>query len=317
MKHNKLKIVFMGTPGCACPFLEYLEKNYDVVLVCTAPDKRRGRNMEIGASSVKEKALSLGLNILQPKDLEDKEIARAIKDVNPDALVVIAYGYKLTKNILDIPRYGSINIHFSLLPKYRGAAPAAWAIANGETKSGVTGFILNEKIDAGGILCQEEVAIEDSDTQETLMAKLVVKGLQILPKTLDKLVSKEAGKKQEESTGMYARKLQKEDGLIKWDLSNVEIYNKMRAFTPWPGAYTYLNGETLKLFSASCDKNKEKGTKPGTIIDITSERGMQVQCGTGTIWIKDVQAQGKRRMSIYELSVGRKLKIGDIFENKV
>ncbi|MFH1715082.1 MAG: methionyl-tRNA formyltransferase [Elusimicrobiota bacterium] len=314
MNENKLRIVFMGTPDCARPFLEYLAKQYNVTLVCTAPDKKRGRNMEIGESGVKKTAAKLGLKIFQPEDLKSEETLRVIKDADPDALVIIAYGYKLNKNILSIPKYGSINIHFSLLPDYRGASPAAWAIVNGETKTGVTGFILNEMIDAGGILCQEEVNIDDNDSRETLMVKLIDKGLVILPKTLEKLVNGDKGKKQGKKDVMYARKLKKEDGLIDWSLSNVDLNNRIRAFAPWPGAYTYLNGSILKFFGASCDKG-QKGETPGRVLDINKEKGMRVQCGKGAIWIQEAQFPGKNRMSAYDLFLGRKLKIGDVFKS--
>ncbi|MFC1512610.1 methionyl-tRNA formyltransferase [bacterium] len=318
MKKKKLNIVFMGTSLCACPFLEHIIKNEKLLAVFTAPDEHAGRHMKIQLPPVKKISLDHECKVIQAHNLKNIEVIQSVKDLNPDLLIVISYGYKIPSEILEIPGLGSINIHFSLLPKYRGAAPVNWALANGEIETGVTSFFLNDKMDSGDIICQKKININNEDNAVTLMDKLVILGVDVLKETIELIKSgKILAKSQDLNKVTHAPKLRKKDGLINWNETNIEIVNRIRAFYPWPGSYTYIKDHDslvlTKLFDPEIEENGACAGKQGEILDISREKGMQVCCGRGLIWIGEMQLAAHKRMKPYDLYIGRKIKKGDIF----
>lgn len=315
-----ISVLFMGTPSCAVPFLTFLAEREHVVGVYTAPDEPQGRHLHLHAPPVKIAALEKGLPVFQPTSLNDPAVIASLQQVAPDLIIVVAYGYKLPSAIIALPQYGCVNIHFSLLPKYRGAAPVARAIARGETVTGATSFFITDTMDAGDIIHQSSLPIDDNDTTETLLDTLVLKGIGVLAATLFAIKSdgvERVVQNPEEATS--APKLKKTDGNIQWNLSNYVIRNRMRAFHPWPGSYTHIMHEAqptvIKLFHATYGDTVENSTeKPGTILAVCKDNGVHVQCGEGTLWIRDVQFPGGKMMPAYEAYIGRKFSVHQCFE---
>src|SRR5689334_21710082 len=236
-----LNLVFCGTPQFAVPTLEKLfEAGFAVRLALTQPDRPKGRGLELVASPVKQAALRLGVSLYQPEKIKNNEELRArLREINPDAIIVVGYGRIIPKWMLDLPRFGNINLHASLLPKYRGAAPIQWAIASGEQVTGVTTMRIDEGLDTGDILLQQDLAINDDDTSETLAPRLVALGANLMIETLQRL--QEGGitpQKQNDADASLAPILTKEDGRIDFHRTSQEIYNRLRGFQPWPGAFT-------------------------------------------------------------------------------
>jgi methionyl-tRNA formyltransferase len=313
---KKLKTIFMGTPLCACPFLKFLIEKEQVVSVFCGPDVKAGRCMKLHIPEVKQLGLDNSIDILQPEKLNDPLVIDKIKKMEPDLILVVAYGYKIPSEILSIPKYGSINIHFSLLPKYRGASPVVWSIINGEKITGVTSFFITEKMDSGDIIFQKEINIDKNDNAQTLMNKLIDLGLDVLDETVSLVkTDKIKIKKQDLSLVSYAPKLNKELGKINWQNENFKIHNLIRGLYPWPGTYTFLKKDIVKLFDSELNDLESKEI-PGTIIEISKEKGLLISCGKGTLWIKNVQLAGNRKISGYDLYVGRKIKTGDVFSNE-
>jgi methionyl-tRNA formyltransferase len=322
-KKSKLRIIFMGTPEVAVPFLKKIIEIENVVAVFTSPDLPAGRHMKIKESPIKIEAKKNNIKTFQPNYLKDEKIIKQIQSLQPDLIITVAYGYKIPDVIINIPTFKSINIHFSLLPKYRGAAPVNWAIINGEKETGVSSFYLCDKMDAGDLIYQKQIPITDEDTSETLMSKLIDVGLQTMEETISGIKNKTlASSKQNEISNIktkIAPKLKKLDGKINWSLSNTEIINKMRGLVSWPGAYTHLdsidNLLLIKLFEPKIHYLEEEGNIPGEVLNISKDRGILVKCGSGAIWIKKVQLEGHKIVSGYEFYVGRKIQKGDIFES--
>ncbi|MFC1485042.1 methionyl-tRNA formyltransferase [bacterium] len=319
-KNNKLRVIFMGSPNASVPFLQRLIRNENVIAVFTAPDLPAGRHMKIRQTAVKATALENDLMIFQPNSLKDEKIEKQIRRLSPDIIIVVAYGHKIPDSILDIPRYKSINIHFSLLPKYRGAAPIQWALVNGEKETGVTSFYLCNRMDAGDIIYQEKMQINDSDNSEKLLEKLLKLGFGVLDKTLDLIrEQKVEAIKQDNSQATLAPKMKKKDGQIDWGMTSQEILNRMKAFHPWPGSYTYLTGAEksymVKLFQPKIRYIEEEGNLPGEVLAISKTRGLLLKCGHGALWIKKAQMEGHKVVTGYEFFVGRKIQKGDIFES--
>lgn len=284
-------IVFMGTPAFAGPTLEALIKaGFDVKLVLTQPDRPVGRGQKLSIPPVKAIALENNIPVLQPERLKgNEEVFEAIKAAAPDAIVVVAYGQFLPKSILDLPPFGCVNVHASLLPKYRGAAPIQWAIANGESTTGVTTMLMAQKMDAGPILLQEETPILPEDTTETLSLRLSEMGGKLLVETLHRLfVGTVIPQAQDETQVTFASLIKKEDGVINWERPATEIANRIRAFSPWPGSTTVLDGKPVKVREAIALPGE--GT-PGEIVGLTSE-GWQVGTGEGLLLIKQIQIPG-------------------------
>ncbi len=316
-----MNIVFMGTPDFAVPSLKSLiESKYNVATVITQTDKPKGRKSQLCTPPVKNIALDSGLKIVQPENVNDKIIIEKLKEIKPDVITVVAFGQKISSEILDLPRYKCINIHASLLPKYRGAAPINWALINGEEETGVTSIILQEKMDAGRMIIQKSIRISPDETAGKLNNRLSTLGAEVL---MDSLKQIETGTAkytlQDEKLVTYAPKLKKKDGLINWNHSTEEIHNFVRGMNPWPTAYTTLtrNASEERIIILKTDPDTPSDTETnktlGTIIDI-SDRGIKVATKNGCIWIKEVKPEGKQSMSAVAFSRGRDVKVNYLFQ---
>lgn len=301
-----MNVIFMGTPEFAVPTLEKLHENgYDIKLVVTQPDKPSGRGKKLKKSDVKEKAEELGLNIFQPNKIKRQENIDVLKSCEPDFIVVVAYGQLLNKEILDLPKYGCINVHASLLPKLRGAAPLNWAIINGEKASGVTTMLMDVGIDTGDMLLKSEIDITEDMNVGELHDALMFKGANLLIETLKGIEKKEINKiKQDDSLSNYAPILNKENTKINWNDKAEEIHNKIRGLTPWPSAYFMLDDKSVKVYKASYDKEKSE-FEPGFVLKVNDE-GIFVSSGDGVVIIKELQMPGKNKMSINAYLRGNK-----------
>ncbi len=310
----------MGTPDFAVPSLKSLiESKYNVATVITQTDKPKGRKSQLCTPPVKNIALDSGLKIVQPENVNDKIIIEKLKEINPDVITVVAFGQMISSEILDLPRYKCINIHASLLPKYRGAAPINWALINGEEEAGVTSIILQEKMDAGKMITQKSIRIGPDETAGELNNRLSILGAEVL---MDSLKQIETGAVkytlQDEKLVTYAPKLKKKDGLINWNHSTEEVHNFVRGMNPWPTAYTTLirNTSEERIIILETEKDTPSDTEtnkiPGTIIDI-SDRGIKVATKNGCIWIKEVKPEGKQSMSAVAFSRGRDVKVNYLF----
>lgn len=306
-----MKIVFMGTPDFAVPALDLLvERGEDIVGVVTMPDRPKGRGRKLKAPPVKETAERNRITVFQPREIKDTFFISNLKELNPDVIVVVAFGHILSKEILKIPRFGCVNLHASLLPRYRGAAPINWAIINGEKMTGVTTMLMDEGLDTGDILLQQEVGMEEEDTAENLHDKLAKTGAELMIETLHRL--KEGNitpVPQDHSKATMSPMLKKGDGLIDWEKGAKEISNLIRALTPWPGAFTHLQGKILKIFKVIALERDSKNITPGTITEI-DEKGITISTGKGFVLIKEIQLQDHNKMGVADFLRGQKYKIG-------
>lgn len=308
-----MKVMFMGTPSFAVPTLEMLiHSKHEVVTVVTQPDRPKGRGNKVQASPVKEVALENDINIIQPEKIKNEEVVAQIKKINPDLIVVVAFGQILSKEILDIPKYGCINIHGSLLPKLRGAAPIQWAIVNGETKTGVTIMYMDVRCDTGDIILKSEIDIEENDTAGTIHDKLSYIGADALKQTIQLIeegyISRE---KQDDSLATYAPPLDKKMGLIDWSKSAQEIKCLVKGLNPWPSAYSFYEGKTLKIWDCNVIEEDNKDGHSGQIVNILPNEGIIIQTGYGQLLITEVQLQGRKRMMASEFVKGCNLEIND------
>lgn len=301
-----MDVVFMGTPGFAVVTLERLyEKGHNIKLVVTQPDKPSGRGKKLRKSDVKEKAEELGLNIYQPYKIRSNESIELLKSCEPDVIVVVAYGQILSEAVLKIPRYGCINVHASLLPKLRGAAPLNWAIINGEKKSGVTTMLMDIGLDTGDMLLKSEIDIDEDMTVGELHDKLMVAGADLLIDTLEGIEKNQIIPiKQDESISTYAPMLDKKNTLIDWNEKAKNIHNKIRGLSPWPCAYFMMEEKAVKLYKASYIISKPE-FEPGFVIKAADE-GIYIQAADGVIIIKELQMPGKNRMNISTYLRGNK-----------
>lgn len=293
-----MNIIFMGTPEFAVPTLQ---KIYDckhvIKLVVTQPDKPYGRGKKLKKSAVKEKAEQLGLEVFQPDKIKKQENIEVLKSNNPDLIVVVAYGQILNKEILEMPKYGCVNVHASLLPKLRGAAPLNWAIINGDEKTGVTTMMMDIGLDTGDMLLKSEIDIDDNMNVGQLHDELMVKGAQLLIETLEKMEDNIVVRvKQDESLSSYAPMLNKETQRINWQNSAENIHNLIRGLSPWPTAYFNFGDKTVKVYN-SCFLNEEIQYEPGFIIKANNE-GIFVAAGNGIVIIKEIQMPGKSKMTV-------------------
>jgi methionyl-tRNA formyltransferase len=291
-----LDLVFCGTPEFAVPTLEQLvESGFHCALVVTQPDRPKGRRLELAASPVKQSALRLGIPITQPEKIKhNQEFKAQLEALKPDAIVIVGYGRMIPQWMLDLPRFGNINLHASLLPKYRGAAPIQWAIAQGESTTGVTTMKIDAGLDTGDILLQRESPIAPNDTAENLAPKLGALGADLMIETLRDL---QAGtivpRKQENAHATFAPILKKEDGLIDFSRTAAAILNRLRGFQPWPGAYTKFRGKNLQVFRAAIGED----ASPVARVHMDGRRFF-VGCGQGTsIEFLELQLEGKKRTS--------------------
>lgn len=304
-----MKIVFMGTPDFADESLKALVgAGYEVSAVFTKPDMPVGRKHILTPPIVKVTAEELGIPVFQPTTLKNGEAFNILKEINPDLIVVVAYGKILPKEILDLPKYGCINVHASLLPKYRGASPIQWSIVCGEKVTGVTTMYLNEGMDTGDILMKEETEIGETENAEQLWDRLSALGAGLLIKTVKGIEENTLTPvKQDEARATYAPIIKKSDGLIDWNDTAYNINCKIRGLHSWPVAFTKLDGKTFKIFSAEI---VEKSGKAGEVIDGESE--IIVACGENALKIKEIQAEGSKRLSSEDFLRGKKL-IGKAF----
>ncbi len=312
MKKEDLRIVFMGTPDFAVESLKALvENNYNIVGVITAPDKPAGRGYKLQPSAVKEYALSKGLHILQPENLKNEVFLTELKQLEADIQVVVAFRM-LPETVWNMPPKGTFNLHASLLPQYRGAAPINWAIINGEKETGVTTFFLKHEIDTGEIIFQEKIVIEDNDNAETIYDKLMILGSQLVLKTIDAVINGDIQSQPQsffiknENDLKLAPKIFKETGEINWNKPAREIHNLVRGLSPYPAAWTEfeVNGEKLnfKIFETKINNEKHQQS-PGEIIT-DNKTTLQVAVQDGFIEILDIQLSGKKRMKIKDFLNG-------------
>jgi methionyl-tRNA formyltransferase len=311
MNIKLIKVIFLGTPDFAVPSLEKLiNHDYYIIEVITQPDKKVGRKQEIIPSAVKKAAVKLGLPFYQPDNIKNINAVKYIKSLKPDFIITCAYGQIIPKSILDIPKFGCINIHGSLLPKYRGASPIQYAILKGDKKTGITVMEMDEKMDEGDIISQKSIKIESNDTASSLHDKLSVLGANLLIETLPKILNKEIKyTPQNDSQATYTKILKKEDGKIDWNKNADEIDSMIRAFYPWPGTYAELKNSNhesrikrLKIIRASLIKIKNN-LNPGTIFK-TKDENLAVKCKINALILEKIQPEGKKVMSGQEFIRG-------------
>ena len=320
-----LRILFMGTAELSVASLQTLAGNpaFQIVAVVTQPDRRKGRDLKPQPSPVKSLALQLQLPVLQPERAREEGFIDALRNLKPDLIVVVDYGQILPPAILDLPRHGCLNVHTSLLPKYRGAAPIQWAIANGDRETGVTLMKMDAGLDTGGIIAQDHTPIRPEDDSTTLHQRLAQLGAELLVRTIpDHVAGKIQPVPQPAEGASYAAKIKKEDGHMDWSQPAQTLWNRLRAFTPWPGAFTFLPGAELDS-PATIVKNRlikiwkaeitEQAGPPGEIIS-ADPSGIVVGCGRDALRILELQREGGRRMSAGEFLAGCALKPGGKFE---
>ena len=309
-----MKLIFMGTPDFSVGTLEALiAAGHEITLVVSQPDKPKGRGHELAPTPVKETALKHGLKVFQPKRLKDPETIRTLEETPADAIVVIAFGQIVPASILHMKKYGCINVHGSLLPKYRGAAPIQWAVIDGERESGVTIMQMDEGLDTGDMLLKGSVVLDEKETSGSLFSKLSALGASLCVEALEKLEKGElTPEKQGESPTEYARMLTKEMGELDFSRDAVTLERLIRGFNPWPSAYTRLGDKTLKIWAADVCEKQEPESQPGTVTEV-AKQDFTVACGEGALKITELQLQGKKRMDAaaflrgYHLEAGMKL----------
>ena len=305
-----MKVVFMGTPDFAVGTLEaIIEAGHDVAAVVTQPDKPKGRGKEFAMSPVKVKALEHGLTVYQPVKVREPEFVDVLKKIAPDVIVVVAFGQLLPKSILEIAKFGCINVHASLLPKYRGAAPIQWAVINGEEETGVTIMQMDEGLDTGDMLKVVKVKLDKEETGGSLFDKLAVLGAGALVDTLAELTEGNVTPVAQEGESNYAGKLDKNLGLLDFNKPATELERLIRGLNPWPSAYTSLAGKTLKIWKADITDCTDK--KPGEIYDVT-KKSFCIATSEGGLLVKELQLEGKKRMDTESFLRGYKLSEGII-----
>ena len=308
-----MKIIFMGTPDFAKVILQSLyESEHEVTAVMTQPDKPKGRGYAVQASPVKIYAEQNGLKVYQPNSLRGADFEELLRELSPDAIIVAAYGKILPVNVLEFPKYGCINVHGSILPKYRGAAPIQRAIMNGETVTGVTIMQMNDGIDTGDMLLAEEVTISADDNFETVHDQLAIAGSKALLETLSLIEKGEITPvKQNDDEATHAPKIEKSECAVDFSADAVTMHNMIRGLSPFPLAYSGLNGKKIKFISSSYNE-KNYDVPNGTVVSL--DNGViTVSCGNGSIELDSVLPEGKNRMTASDFINGRKINLGDIF----
>ena len=307
-----MRVIFMGTPDFAEPTLKALvEANHDVLSVVTQPDRPRGRGKKKAPPPVKEAALDLNIPVLQPLRVKDPEFIDLLRKLSPEVIVVVAYGRILPPDILSIPKHGCINVHASLLPKYRGAAPIHWAIINGEKQTGITIMHMDEGLDTGDMILKEAIPINEDDTVGGVHDRLSFLGARLLVKTLDLLGRGQAPRMPQVGEPSYAPMLKSGDELIKWDSPARDIYNLVRGMNPWPGARTYLSGKVLKIWRATVLAEGETTLKPGQVLSCSRD-GIIVGAANGRLVITELQLAGAKRLKAADFLRGTPVPEGTI-----
>mgnify|MGYP001592007250 CR=1 FL=1 len=306
-----MKIVFMGTPDFAVPSLKALINKYGVCAVFTQPDRPKGRGKKLAFSPVKEEALKHNIKIYQPEKLKDeKEMIQELKDMEPDFIIVVAFGQILTKEVLDIPKYGCINLHGSILPMYRGAAPINWAIMMGEKVSGNTTMLMDVGLDTGDMLLKDEVEITDNMTAGELYDILKDRGGNLLIETIEGILNNTIKPEKQSDETFYAKMLNKKLAQIDWNKSALEIHNMIRGLNPWPIAHTLYEGSTMKIFESEV-LNKNSTLENGRIINV-SKKGIEISTGDGVLLIKKVQFPNSKPLMVEQYINGHDVKDGII-----
>lgn len=315
-----VRVVFMGTPDFAVPSLQsLLAADFDVAAVYTQPDRPRGRGQQLRFSPVKQAAVDADIPVHQPKTLRDEDVQETLRNLAPDAIVVVAFGQLLPKAVLDLPRLGCINVHASLLPRHRGAAPIQAALAAGDPVTGVTTMFMDEGLDTGDVILRRELSIAATDDAGTLHDRLAKAGSELLVDTLQQLVAGTAPRQvQDESLATYASRLKREDARIDWTQDAESVGNHIRAFAPRPGAYTVHRERTIKVLAArpwdSVDAELEpvSGTEPGVVAALHAD-GFVVGTGVGAVLVTEVQPAGRALMTGRDYSNGFRLEVGERF----
>lgn len=309
-----MKIAFLGTPDFALPSLKMLYERGDDIVVFTQPDKPVGRKAIMTAPPVKKLALEYGLDVFQFDKIRSEEGRAALKDADPELMVTAAFGQILSKENLSVPRYGCINVHGSLLPKYRGAAPIQWAVINGEEKTGVTTMLTDIGLDTGDILLERETEIGKDETAGELFDRLAEMGAELLKETIEKLERNELEpKKQNDAEATKCSMIKKEHGHIDFSKSEKAIHDLVRGMNPWPCAYAMLEGEAVKIWRTRRIPTKKTGSKAGSILCADKQNGLIVKCGDGDIEILELQFPGSKRMSAQAAMLGHEL-LGKVFD---
>lgn len=304
---DKLKIIFMGTPEFSLPSLKRLNEKENVVLVVTKEDKPQGRGLSSKPSPVKVLSKELGVPVYEPKTLKDESVVEKISSYDPDVIVVVAYGKFLPDSILKLPRFDCINIHPSLLPKYRGAAPMNWALINGEKETGVSSMYMAKEMDAGDILLQKKIKIDEEDNLESIHDKLAELSAEVIDETIQKLKEEKLTPiKQDPCLVTFARILKKEDGKIDWDKDGRFIFNQIRGMNPWPGTYSYLDNKMVKILKTELVELDSEKAKSGARIIIENNEELVVKTGKEALKILSLQLEGKKKLDVKEFLKGFK-----------
>ncbi len=305
----------MGSPEFAVPCLKALAANHEVALVVSQPDKPAGRGGQLAAPAVKTAALELGLPVIQPNSARNGELREAMKATGAELAVVVAYGKLLPKDVLEALPRGCINVHGSLLPRYRGAAPVQWAVIDGETETGVAIMQLDEGMDTGPVYLEERTQIGDDETSGELMVRLAPIGAKALLEGLDQIANGAVAVPQDHAHATHAAMLDKSDGAIDFAQPAARVASRIRGVDPWPGAQAILKDQTVKLFRARAVEG-DASKAPGTVLAIDKE-GARVQCADGAVVIKDLQAPGRKRLTAQQVAAGRGIAVGDVLSRPV
>lgn len=318
-----MRIVFMGTPDFAVATLEALcEAGFDIIAAVSQPDKPKGRHGILSPTPVKEKAMELGIPVFQPEKAKDSEFIEKLRELAPDLIVVTAYGQILKKELLSIPKYGCINVHASLLPRWRGAAPVQWSIIEGDKVTGVTTMLMDEGLDTGDMLLKKEVEIGPKETGGSLFEKLAKAGGELIVETVKRLeVGELKREKQNEELMTYASMLDKHMGKINWNREAAEIERLIRGLDPWPGTYSFYEKKMLKLWDADVIEDTEEFSKESSVdteraeagsVVLASKKGLVIKTGKGFLKINDLQPEGKKRMKAEEFLRGSRISEGTV-----
>ncbi|PKM96045.1 MAG: methionyl-tRNA formyltransferase [Firmicutes bacterium HGW-Firmicutes-1] len=307
-----MKIIFMGTPDFSVPTLKTLiGSEHELIAVVTQQDKPKGRGNKLSHTPVKEVALEYNIPVFQPKKVREAEFIQLLTELQPDVIVVIAFGQILPKALLEIPKFGCINVHASLLPKYRGAGPIQWSVMNGEKETGLTTMFMDIGLDTGDMLLKEAIEIDKDETGGSLHDKLSILGGPLLIRTLKQLEEGSITRIcQDHQAASYAPMLSKELGKINWNNSAIEIERLIRGLNPWPSAYTYYEDKMLKIWKAELVTVNDNTIKAGTIIDIVKNEGFIIKCNENALFIKELQLQGKNKMDAASFLRGVTLNVG-------
>ncbi len=307
-----MKIVFMGTPDFAAGALEALLKaGHEIIAVVTQPDKAKGRSKELQFPPVKQCALAHNIPVMQPEKIKTPEAIAELRKYEAEIFVVAAFGQIVSQEILDMPKYGCLNIHASLLPKYRGASPIQHAIIDGEEQTGITIQQMNAGIDTGDILYTKSIAIEPTDTYETLHDKLTVLGGESIVEALELLESGAlVGQKQDDALSSYVRMIQKDMGRLDFSKKAIELERLIRGLNPWPSAFAFYKGKQMKIWEASVEDTRSDA-EPGTIVEV-DKNTFKIACKEGMLCVLSLQLEGKKRMSTHDFLLGVKVQVGDV-----